>query len=328
MKKSLLLLLVVLCIAQVQAQQVQIVVQGSKTSFRGLSIKGKSIWVSGSGGTVGRSIDGGNSWQWQTIKGYERTEFRDIEALDEQTAIVMGIASPAYILKTSDGGQNWTKVYENRDSAMFLDAMAFKNVKEGIVIGDPINNKIFVAQTKDGGNSWQPTNQLNLPGAKPGEAFFAASGSNIIWSTLGYCIVSGGAASRFFARKKVATLPTTQGGQMTGANGIAAQGNILLVASGNYNDLHNTDSAFVYSHDRGHSWQLPATMPSGYRSAVCFTGKNKAITCGITGIDISNDGGVHWKKISEEGFNTCAYNKEENTVYFAGNNGRIGKLQL
>jgi photosystem II stability/assembly factor-like uncharacterized protein len=328
MKKIFLLLLVLLSLLQAQSQQVQIIAQGTKTSFRGLSIKGNSIWVSGSGGTVGWSTDRGQSWQWQIIKGYEKTEFRDIEALDEKTAVIMGIASPAYILKTSDGGQSWTKVYENKDTAMFLDAMAFKNAKEGIVIGDPINNKIFVAQTEDGGNSWQSTNALQLPPAKPGEAFFAASGSNIIWSALGYCIVSGGAASRFFAQKRVISLPTTQGQQMTGANGIAAQGKILLVASGNYNSLHSADSAFVYSHDLGRSWQLPVTMPSGYRSAVCFVGANKAITCGITGIDISNDGGVHWKKISGESFNTCAYNKDENTVYFAGNNGRIGKLQL
>ncbi len=328
MKKSTLLLLSLIFIISAQSQEVQIIVQGTKTSFRGLSIKGNSIWVSGSGGTVGRSTDGGHTWKWQAIKGYENTEFRDIEALDERTAVVMGIASPAYILKTSDGGYSWSRVYKNRDTAMFLDAMAFKDSREGIVIGDPINNKIFVAQTKDGGNSWQTTDKLQLPEAKPGEAFFAASGSNIIWSPPGYAIVSGGAVSRFFYQNKVVKLPTTQGQQMTGANGLATQGKILLVASGNYNDRNSSDSAFVYSHDQGKTWQLPVVMPAGYRSAVCFTGKNEAITCGITGIDITKDGGVHWEKISGEGFNTCAYNKANNSVYFVGNNGRVGKLLL
>ncbi|MCH5598366.1 beta propeller repeat protein [Niabella ginsengisoli] len=115
---------------------------------------------------------------------------------------------------------------------------------------------------------------------------------------------------------------------MTGANGLAIQDKNILVASGNYNDLQKADSAFVYSNDAGRSWKLPATMPSGYRSSVCFIGKGKAITCGITGIDMSEDGGTNWKKISNEGFNVCAYNQNENAVYFAGNNGRLGKLQL
>ncbi|MCH5598365.1 WD40/YVTN/BNR-like repeat-containing protein [Niabella ginsengisoli] len=91
--------------------------------------------------------------------------------MDEKTAIVMGIASPAYILKTADGGKSWKKVYENKDTAMFLDAMVFKNQKEGIVIGDPIDGKIFVAVTNDGGENWKKTNKLALPKAIPGEAF-------------------------------------------------------------------------------------------------------------------------------------------------------------
>lgn len=328
MKKTILLLLAAIFISKVQSQKVLIIADGTKTSFRGLSIKGRSIWVSGSGGTVGRSTDDGQTWQWHTINGHEKTEFRDVEALDDKTAIVMGIASPAYILKTTDGGQTWALVYENKDTAMFLDAMAFKNAREGVVIGDPVDNKIFVAETKDGGNTWQPTNKLRLPEPRPGEAFFAASGTNIIWTPSGYCIVSGGAASRFFARGKAVKLPTTQGQQMTGANGIAAQGSMRLVASGDYNNRNKTDSAFVYSHDGGQTWQLPEVMPAGYRSAVCFTGKNTAITCGISGIDITDNGGRHWKKISDESFNTCAYSKETQTVFFVGNNGRIGKLKL
>ena len=42
---------------------------------------------------------------------------------------------------------------------MFLDAMDFFDGKNGIVIGDPIDNKIFLAKTMDGGNTW---NQLTV----------------------------------------------------------------------------------------------------------------------------------------------------------------------
>ena len=34
-------------------------------------------------------------------------DFRDIEAFGENSAVVMGVASPSYICKTLDGGQTW-----------------------------------------------------------------------------------------------------------------------------------------------------------------------------------------------------------------------------
>ena len=108
MKKEpvLLLLMCFFCIS-LSAQELVILAQGTKTSFRGLSIVKNCIWVSGSGGTAGRSTDAGETWQWFAVSGQEKNEFRDIEALDSNTAIIMGISSPAYIFKTNDGGKTW-----------------------------------------------------------------------------------------------------------------------------------------------------------------------------------------------------------------------------
>lgn len=328
MKKAILYLLGITLYFSSFSQTVQILSQPSKISFRGLSIAGNSIWISGSKGTVGRSANNGNIWHYTSVKGYENVDFRDIETLDENTAIIMGIASPAYILKTVDAGKTWKKAYENKDSAMFLDAMAFKNKKEGMVIGDPINQKIFVAETKDGGNSWQQTNKLELPNAINGEAFFAASGTNMVWHKNQWMIVSGGMASRLYANNKAIILPTLQGKQMTGANSIAVKGNYILIAGGDYENRDKADSAFVISNDGGKTFMLPATPPAGYQSCVCFASATIAVSCGLPGVFISYDDGNNWKKISEESFNTCAYNKKENAVYLAGNNGKLGKLVL
>lgn len=85
------------------AQTVKLLNSTSKASLRGLCVvDDNTVWVSGSGGTVGRSVDGGNNWTWMTVKGFEKADFRDIEAFDAKTAVIMGIASPAYILKTTD----------------------------------------------------------------------------------------------------------------------------------------------------------------------------------------------------------------------------------
>jgi hypothetical protein len=39
------------------------------------------------------------------VPGYEKMDFRDIEAFDSNTAIIMGITLPAVLLKTKDGGK-------------------------------------------------------------------------------------------------------------------------------------------------------------------------------------------------------------------------------
>ena len=209
-----------------------------------------------------------------------------------------------------------------------MDAMAFEDKKNGIVISDPINNKIFVAATQDGGESWTETDRLQFPNTMEGEAFFAASGTNLEFANGQYYLVSGGTVSRFFFDKKAKILPTLQGGKMTGANGIAIHGKHIIIAGGDYEHQNRKDSALVYSTNGGATWQIPEEMTGGYRSGVCFASETIAVACGITGVDISYNAGRTWKKISSEEFNSCAWSKKMNSVFFVGNNGRLGKLKL
>src|SRR5262245_11779493 len=98
----------------------------SQTSLRGLSVVNDNVvWVSGSNGTVGKTTNGGKNWKWYTVKGFEKKEFRDIEAFDATTALIIAIDEPGYILKTHDGGESWKVVYENKTKGMILDAMEF-----------------------------------------------------------------------------------------------------------------------------------------------------------------------------------------------------------
>ncbi len=87
----------------------------------------------------------------------------------------MSSGTPALILKTTDGGQNWRVKYNNTDTAYFFDAMDFADRLHGYVLGDPIGGKFIIMETKDGGETWNPFK--NRPDALPGEAAFAASGT-------------------------------------------------------------------------------------------------------------------------------------------------------
>ncbi|MGL1687296.1 hypothetical protein ACSTI5_00215, partial [Vibrio parahaemolyticus] len=43
------------------------------------------------------------------------------------------------------------------------------------------------------------------------------------------------------------------------------------------------------------TFSKPNISPHGYRSCVIYITENKLITCGTSGIDISEDGGMNWQ---------------------------------
>ncbi len=326
--KNIFLLLSLVC-SNIHAQQIKILNTGTKTSLRGLSVvNDKIIWVSGSNGMIGRSIDSGNTWKWVQVKGFEKTDFRDIEAFDENIAVIMGVDAPAYILRTIDGGQTWKLVFENKTKGMFLDAMEFWNIQSGIVIGDPVDGRFFIARTFNGGDTWQNIPEENYPVADSGEACFAASGTNIRkFGNDAACFVTGGLHSRLFIKDKIIELPILQGKETTGANSVAIKNKkIFIVVGGDFNTPDSTYKNCVISNGVGKTWTYPITPPHGYRSCVEYLDKKQWITCGINGVDISNDDGYTWKWISKENFNVCRKAKDGKSVFFAGGKGLIGKM--
>ena len=324
-------LVLLLCVAGFSslAQTVKMLNSGSKASLRGLSVVSDDVvWVSGSGGSVGRSVDGGENWTWKTVKGFEKIDFRDIEAFDKNTAIIMGIADPAYILKTTDGGENWKLVFKDTTKGMFLDAMEFWNEQSGIVIGDPVGDKIFVARTFDGGNNWQGVPNANLPVADKGEAFFASSGTNVRKLNKQEAVfVSGGLHARLFIRDKKIELPIIQGKETTGANSIAVKSKkCMIVVGGDFNAKDDTTKNCVITLDGGESFSRPVVAPHGYRSCVEYLGKKNWVSCGLNGVDYSIDEGQNWTWISKDSFHAVRKAKKGKAVYFSGGSGRIGKL--
>ena len=312
------------------SQTIKILTGGSKTNLRGLSVvDNKTLWVSGSNGTVGRSLDAGATWKWMAVKGFAKTDFRDIEAFDKTTAIIMGIEEPAYILRTINGGDDWQVVFENKNKGMFLDAMEFWNEQAGIVIGDPIKNKFFIARTFDGGKTWQDIPENKRPVADSGEACFASSGTNVRKLTNQEALfITGGLVSNVVVRDKKILLPLVQGKESTGANSIAIKNKkIWMTVGGDFNTKGATIKNAAITFDAGKTWRQPTVPPTGYRSCIEFLKKNQWITCGLNGVDITNDDGNTFTNISNEGFHVVRKAKTGKAVFFAGAGGRVGTLE-
>jgi hypothetical protein len=342
LRKKLLpsfVLILLLCISSLYAQKhipvVEVLTSGTNTSLRGLSVVNDNVvWVSGSNGTVGKTTNGGKNWKWFTVKGFEKKDFRDIEAFDAATAVIVAVDEPAYILKTNDGGESWKVVYENKTKGMFLDAMEFWNEQSGIVIGDPIEGRFFILRSFDGGSTWKDIPFENRPLADSGEACFAASGTNIRALDRDEAVfVSGGIKSRLFTRKSMVDLPIIQGKETTGANSVSVYdhnkrkgGKQMIVVGGDFNDNSSETKNCVWSSDHGRSWHAPKIPPHGYRSCVEYLSKKNVVSCGLNGVDYSSDGGKTFSWISKEGFHTCRIAKYGPAVFLAGGNGKVGRL--
>ncbi len=330
------LLIVLVCMESLFSQSVKLLSEGTNTSLRGLSVVNeKIIWVSGSSGMVARSTDGGLTFKWIKVKNHESRDFRDIEAFDSNTAIIMAVSEPAIILKTYDGGLSWKQVFVDSTPGMFLDAMDFDQGK-GVVVGDPIDGKVFLAETNNRGDSWKVIKKDECSQMNPGEAFFASSGSNIsmkseIKKFHNYMFVSGGVTSRIFYGNSCLSLPLQMGGNSTGANAmdISPSGKKGIVVGGNFSNDKLVDSTSVkFSIGKNILLSEPQHSLHGYRSSVSYINEQTLIASGTSGVDLSIDGGLNWTLISNKSFHVVKRAKDGTAVYLAGTNGTIAKFIL
>lgn len=335
MKKIWFFSLILFVCKLVNSQNISLLTSGQKTSLRGLSVVNNNIiWTSGSNGMVGKSVDGGKTFRWIQVPGFEKRDFRDVEAFDSSTALIMAVAEPALILKTYDGGKNWKKVFEDTTIGMFLDAMDFDGVN-GVVVGDPILDKVFLAQTTNFGDTWVvQQKQTNCSMMKKGEAFFASSGSNVKMNQTqkkqaDFFYISGGVQSRFFIGDKCYSLNLQKGKSSTGANSVdyfSSKKKGIIVGGDFANDRRTDSACILFSLNKNPVFSLPETPLNGYRSAVCYITDLNIIACGTSGIDFSVDGGKNWKLISEIGFHVVKKAKTGEAVFLVGSNGRVAKL--
>jgi photosystem II stability/assembly factor-like uncharacterized protein len=300
-----------------------------KTSIRGMSvISDDVIWVSGSNGYVGRSTDAGKTWKWIRVPNFEKSEFRGIRGFNEKTAVVMASGDPGYIVRTEDGGEHWTTVYMNKVQGIFLDAMTFWDDNLGIVVGDPIRNKFVIARTYDGGRTWHDLSPDEYPDAATGEALFAASGTNIRTMDCHSYFVTGGMKSKLYRDDASFDIPILQGSETSGANSIALKNNVhFIVVGGDFNKPTLTDRNCVMTKDGGRTWISPEKAPGGYRSCVEYIARRVWITCGLNGVDITDDDGKTWKNISTDSYNVCRKARRGSAIYLAGSGGSIGVVQ-
>jgi len=311
-------------------------ISNSKASFRGLDVISKKIaWVSGTGGTVLKTSDGGNTWKNVSVPNSSRVDFRDIEVFDKNNAIVMGISSPAKFYKTLNGGKTWELVYINKHKDVFFDGMSFWNKTNGIAFSDPVDGEHFLIKTKDGGSTWQKIPSKGIPEKMDIEYGFAASGTGIpVFGNKTVWLGMGGIKSRVFKSVDgglnwiAVETPLVHGGESTGIYSLAFKNKKIGVAVGGDYTKQNILNTMVFTEDGGRTWHLPENKVDEYRECVTHFNGDIFIAVGPSGIDISKDNGKNWmienRKIKN--LTAIAFAKNSNVGFAVGKNGNIYKV--
>ena len=311
---------------------------GVTARLRGVSAVSERVaWASGSGSTVLRTVDGGLNWQKLTVTA-ETLDFRDIDAIDAQTAYILsaGNGPASRIYKTTDAGKTWTMQFKSDDPKAFLDAMSFWDADHGIVFGDSIDGQFYIMTTSNGGRVWSRVPAANLPPALQNEGAFAASGTNIALFGKSHAWIGTGGASKSRVLHtadggrswQVADTPLASG-QSAGIFSIAFRdAKNGVVAGGDYRKEQEAVDNLAVTSDGGVTWTIVKGL-SGFRSVVAYVpGTKTLIALGPSGGDYSTDDGQTWTAISGPGFDTFSFVPRKSTGWGAGAKGAIGKLEF
>jgi photosystem II stability/assembly factor-like uncharacterized protein len=307
--------------------------------LRGLSVVSPTVvWASGQRGTVVHTSDGGAHWTRDTVPGAGTLDLRAIDVTSSTTAHAISIGDSSRVYRTTDGGRTWSLRWSATRKGTFLDAIRFWDARHGIAMSDPVDGKLLVIVTNDGGDSWQEIPADRLPAALKGEGGFAASGSCLaVFGTSHVWIATGGAASaRLYhspdrgATWTVHDTPLRAGVPSAGVFSVAFRdARHGVIAGGDYEKPSLRGRNLATTSDGGATWTLTdsAATPAGYRSAVAIvpgTRTNTLVAVGLTGTDVSVDGGASWRSVDSTAYNSVVF-ASPGAGWVVGPKGRIAR---
>ena len=294
---------------------------GVEAQLRGLAVlDGKHAWASGEGGTVLRTRDG-EKWEKVAVPGGGELDFRDVEALDAKTVILMsaGTGGASRIYRSTDGGAAWTLLHTNPDPQGFYDAIAFWDSRRGILLGDPVEGRFVVRLTEDGGSTWRAPPPGSIPVAMPGEGAFAASGTCLTVRRGGveaWFVTGGARVSRVFRTKdgglswSASAVTVPAGNASSGLFSVAfLDARRGFVSGGDYKrpDLEALNGA--RTEDGGRTWKPSPIAPSGFFSALAVLpwDPESLFAVGPMGSAVSRDAGRTWSAVDKTPLNAVAF---------------------
>ena len=301
------------------------------------AVSAEVAWVAGERASVFRTTDGGDSWEDVSPTAARRLQFRDIEALDEDTAVGLTIGPGHFsqIYRTNDAGQTWRRSFLNRDPRAFYDCLDFwPGGRRGLAVSDPVGGKFRVLATRDGGRHWRRTPRTGMPKALPEEYGVAASGACLrtVGKRHAWFATWDGAARVFHSGNGGRTWHVSRTGIKTppseGLFALAFQGPMRGVAVGGDGTgrLPRVQSTAV-TRD-GRHWTTRGETTSTRYSVEWLPDSRRSVVVAVgpRGSDVSFDAARTWARFSLKPYGGLSCAPADGTCWATGGRGEVGIL--
>lgn len=248
---------------------------------------------------------------WFTQNSGTTSELQSIWMLNESTGYVGG--SNSQLLKTSNGGTNWTPLLVNLNN---IFSVRFINENTGFCLGSSISGDLYSAKTTDGGLNW---NLGFVDTVNTGASQFINSNTGYTVDSTGIFKSTDGGSSWTLIQASSGNIPTNlffinqNFGWVCGRNGMIRKTtdgglNWLIVNCGSQTNLRDVffvngftgwavgdDSRVYKSTNMGDTWSMiSGNGLCGLRS-VYFVNSLTGWVAGCEGaINRSTNGGLNW----------------------------------
>lgn len=309
---------------------------GKDLSFRACGVGSGIAVVAGNNGKVFISSQKKQKWKEFRIPGTENLEFRDVEILSKKEILLMsaGEGKASKIYRTENGGKSWECTHTNEFAKGFYNGFDFWDKKSGVLLSDPIDDKLYLLKTTDGGKTWNRLVSKQLPEVFKKEYGFAASGTSVCTFGKGELRVStGGAVARVFSSSdygdswSVDETPIVQGEDSKGIFSIDCWNtkNAVVVGGDWKSESERGDNVAIFT--KKNDWQLQDVDSKQLMYASCvqyLDERFSLIATGPSGTAYSTSAGEDWYYDSYvKGFHAVAYDKGSKVGLLSGSNGRI-----
>ncbi|MDQ2869768.1 MAG: oxidoreductase [Acidobacteriota bacterium] len=294
----------------------------TSSDLRGVSAPSEGVaWITGTRGACLVTRDSGRTWRTVPVPGAEALDFRDVEAFGPAEAVVMsaGEGAASRIYATSDGGAHWSLSLQNPDAKGFFDAIAFRDRRQGLALGDPVDGRFAIFATEDGGRVWARLGPGGIPPSLASEGAFAASGTCLAFDRSGRAWFGTGGAGRARVFRSedggrswtVAETPIPAATPSAGIFSLAFADALHGVAVGGDYRKASGPAAIARTDDGGITWTAVAAPPAFDRflSAVAVVPGTDPPIFVAAGTEISgwsSDGGRTWTA-GQGGWNAIAF---------------------